>query len=74
MTTRIDHTDKVMQIYNQYYDILTMRSSNQGEPDLRTIAASLTQAHFMERMADNLKELVYYEDLKTGGKVPSEHR
>ena len=70
MTSIINpQTDTVIQTYNQYYDILTMRSS--GETDMKALAASLTQAHFMGRMADNLKELVNYEDLKTGG---SEHR
>ena len=69
MTTIIDsNNDKVLNIYSQYHDILMLRyGDSERERNLEHLAASLTQAHFMDHVVCMLKELVNYEDLKTGG-------
>jgi hypothetical protein len=59
MTTTIDPTnDKVLNIYNQYYDILLLRYSDSAkERSLDHLASTLTLSHFMDHIVCTLKDL-----------------
>jgi len=70
MTTVIDPAnDKVLHTYKQYFNILSLGSQEGSEMEKKTLAASLTQAHFMDHIVCQLKESVQveitnYNDLK----------
>ena len=59
MTTKIDPTnDEVLNIYNQYYDILLLRYSDSShEKSLDHLASTLTLSHFMNNIVCTLKDL-----------------
>ena len=71
MTTVINpDNDKVIQTYKQYFDILCLSSREGSEMEKKALAASLTQSHFMDHIACEMKDLkkLLREDL-----LPSDH-